>query len=73
MVELVADDQSGSVSEIDLKHIVMDAPVPRPVQQLQVLLPDGSNAYPDFAWPDRMRIVEADGFEGPWDTGAVAA
>lgn len=63
VIRAVADDQSGSVSEIDLKHIVMDAPVPRPVQQLQVRLPDGTNAYPDFAWPDRMRIVEADGFE----------
>lgn len=63
VIRLVADDQSGSVAEIDLKRIVMDAPVPAPVQQLQVKLPDGSNAYPDFAWPDRMRIVEADGFE----------
>lgn len=63
VIRAVDDDQSGSVSEIDLKHIVMDAPVPRPVQQLQVRLPGGTNAYPDFAWPDRMRIVEADGFE----------
>lgn len=63
VVAFVADDQSASVSEIDLRLIVMDAPVPTPVQQLQVKLPDGSHAYPDFAWPDRMRIVEADGFE----------
>ena len=63
VIRSVADDQSASVSEIDLKHIVMDAPVPRPVQQLQVRLPNGTNAYPDFAWPDRMRLVEADGFE----------
>lgn len=63
VIRSVADDQSASVSEIDLKHIVMDAPVPPPVQQLQVRLPDGTNAYPDFAWPDRMRLVEADGFE----------
>lgn len=63
VIRAVADDQSGSVSEIDLKHIVMEAPVPRPIQQLQVKLPDGTNAYPDFAWPDRIRIVEADGFE----------
>ena len=59
----VADDQSGSVAEIDLKHIVLDAPVPTPIQQLRIKLPDLTNAYPDFAWPDRMRIVEADGFE----------
>jgi hypothetical protein len=62
VVAFVAEDQSGSVAEIDLKHIVMDAPVPRPIQQLKVGLEDGSNAYPDFAWPDRMRIVEVDGF-----------
>ena len=63
VVAFVADDQSGSVAEIDLKHIVMEAPLPRPVQQLQIRLPDGSNAYPDFSWPERMRIVEADGFD----------
>jgi hypothetical protein len=63
VVAFVADDQSGSVSEIDLKHLVMNAPVPRPIQQLKVRLPDGANAFPDFAWPDRLRIVEADGFE----------
>lgn len=58
----LVDDRSGSVAEIDLKHIVRDAPIPMPVQQLQVRLPDGQNAYPDFSWPDRMRIVEVDGF-----------
>jgi very-short-patch-repair endonuclease len=51
------------VAEIDMKHIVVDAPVPMPVQQLRIRLRDGSNAYPDFTWPDRMRIVEVDGFE----------
>jgi hypothetical protein len=61
-VRLVADDQSGSVAEIDLRHIVDEAAVPKAIQQLRVRLPDGSNAYPDFAWPDRMRIVEVDGF-----------
>jgi len=63
VVQVVSEDASGSVAEIDVKHFVMDAPVPAPVQQLRIRLPDGSNAYPDFAWPDRMRIVEADGFE----------
>ena len=62
VVGLVANDESGSVSEIDLKYIILDAPIPRPVQQLRVRLPDGGNAFPDFAWSDRMRIVEADGF-----------
>lgn len=63
VVRWVADDRSGSVPEIDLRHIVMDAPVPNPIQQLRVELPGTENAYPDFAWEDRMRIVEVDGFE----------
>lgn len=63
VIRVVAEDRSGSVAEIDLRHIVADAPVPNPVQQIRIRLPDGSNAYPDFAWPDRMRIVEVDGFD----------
>ena len=62
-VRYVDDDQSGSVAEIDLKEIVLGSPVPRPIQQLEVTFPDGSHSYPDFAWPDRNRIVEVDGFE----------
>lgn len=62
VIRLVADDQSGSVAEIDLRHIVFDAPVPPPTQQLRIPLVSGNNAYPDFSWPDRMRIVEVDGF-----------
>jgi hypothetical protein len=58
----VADDESGSGAEIDLAWIVMNAPIPKPIQQLKICLPDGANAYPDFSWPDRMRIVEVDGF-----------
>ncbi|MEX1037567.1 MAG: type IV toxin-antitoxin system AbiEi family antitoxin domain-containing protein [Acidimicrobiia bacterium] len=62
LVGAIANDQSGSVSEIDLKHIIWDAPIPPPVQQLQIRLPDNSNAYPDFSWPYRSKIVEVDGF-----------
>lgn len=56
------DDKSGSVAEIDLARIIMNAPVPKPIQQLRISLRGGTNAYPDFSWPDRMRIVEVDGF-----------
>lgn len=62
VIRMVADDHSGSVAELDLKDIILDAPVPAPIQQLRVRLPDGSNAYPDFSWPDRIRIIEVDGF-----------
>ncbi|HZD24266.1 MAG TPA: type IV toxin-antitoxin system AbiEi family antitoxin domain-containing protein [Acidimicrobiia bacterium] len=62
VVLLVADDESGSVAEIDLGYIIMDAPIPPPVQQLKIRLPNGEHAYPDYAWPPIMRIVEADGF-----------
>ena len=63
----IAYDQSASVAEIDFRHIVDNAPVPRPIQQLRVRLPGGDNAYPDFAWPDRGRIVEVDGFDAHGD------
>lgn len=63
VVGWVADDKSGSVAEIDLRRVVINAPIPKPIQQLKVALPDGENAYPDFSWPDRLRIVEVDGFE----------
>lgn len=62
VIRAVAHDQSGSVSEVDLKYIVMDASVAKPIQQLRIGLPNGDNSYPDFAWPDRRRIVEVDGF-----------
>jgi hypothetical protein len=63
LVRALADDKSGSVAEIDLKNVLLDAPMPRPVQQLRIGLPGGGNAYPDFSWPDLMRIVEVDGFD----------
>jgi hypothetical protein len=63
VIRIVADDKSGSVAEIDLNQLVATSPIPPPVQQLRIRLPDGSYVYPDLAWPDRMRIVEADGFE----------
>jgi hypothetical protein len=62
VIRFVAQDLSGSVSEIDLREIVWEAPVPTPTQQLRIRLPDGGSAYPDFAWSDRKRIVEVDGF-----------
>ena len=62
VLRLVEDDHSGSPSEVDVIQLIRTAPVPHPVAQLKIPLPTGSNAYPDFSWPDRMRIVEIDGF-----------
>lgn len=59
----VVDDMSGSVAEVDMHQLLLEAPIPSPIQQKQIKLPNGSNAYPDFAWPDRMRLVEVDGLE----------
>lgn len=63
VLRLVADDVSGSTAEVDLGQLIRDAPVPSPVPQFKIPLPSGENAYPDFAWPDRMRIAEVDGLE----------
>ena len=60
---LVADDMSGSVAEVDMRRLLLEAPIPSPIQQLQIRLPNGSHAYPDFAWPDRMRLAEVDGLD----------
>lgn len=62
VLRLVEQDQTGSPSEVDVVQLIRDAPIPHPVCQLRIRLPSGSNAYPDFSWPDRMRIVEVDGF-----------
>lgn len=62
LVQALEADRSGSVTEIDLKYIIFDSPIPKPVQQLKVRRPGGTLAYPDFAWPDLKKIVEADGF-----------
>ncbi len=56
-------DATGSPSEVDLISLIRTAPIPQPICQFNVRLPDGSNALPDFTWPDLGKFVEADGFE----------
>lgn len=53
---------TGSPSEVDLMRLIRTAPIPTPECQYQIPLAEG-NAYPDFAWPDRMKIVEIDGLD----------
>ncbi len=59
----VGDGVPGSPSEVDVRRLIRAAPIPSPECQLQIELPGGGNAYPDFAWPDRLKIVEIDGLE----------
>jgi very-short-patch-repair endonuclease len=63
VLRIIERDKSGSPSEVDAAQLIRSAAIPAPVQQLKIALPIGSNAYPDFTWPDRMKIVEVDGFD----------
>lgn len=63
VLKVVAADVSGSIAEVDMSRLIRSAAVPPPVPQLKIPLRDGANAYPDFAWADRKRIVEVDGLE----------
>lgn len=57
---LVDDGVTGSPSEVDLVGRLRDAPIPMPRFQLEITFPEGDHAYPDLAWPDRMKCVEVD-------------
>jgi very-short-patch-repair endonuclease len=63
VIPLAEEGRTGSGAEVELRQLIRRAPVPAPVHQLRIRLPTASNAYPDFSWPDRMRIVEVDGFD----------
>lgn len=53
---------SASAAEVDMSRLIRECQIPAPIQQLRIPLSDGRSAYPDFAWPDRKKIVEVDGF-----------
>jgi hypothetical protein len=59
---LLDDGITGSPSEVDLMSIMRTAPIPFPECQFEIAFPEGDHAYPDFAWPDRRKCVEVDGF-----------
>lgn len=63
VLERAEEGITASVAEVDMSRIIADAPIPPPVTQKAIALPDVSNAYPDFSWPARMKIVEVDGYE----------
>lgn len=59
---LLDDGITGSPSEVDLMSIMRTAPIPFPECQFEITFHEGDHAYPDFAWPDRRKCVEVDGF-----------
>lgn len=61
VMSIAGDALSGSAAEVDAARLMRDAGIPQPVAQLKVRLPNGGHAYPDFAWPDLMKVVEIDG------------
>lgn len=61
-VALVQEELTGSFAESDFNDLLRRAPVPTPRLQMGVTLSDGSTAYPDFCWPEMMKLVEIDGF-----------
>ncbi|MEA1902738.1 MAG: DUF559 domain-containing protein, partial [Actinomycetota bacterium] len=63
IVPLAHEGRTASPTEVELRQLIRRAPIPSPVHQLRIPLPNSLNAYPDFSWPDRMKIVEMDGFD----------
>jgi very-short-patch-repair endonuclease len=52
----------GSEFEAGLYRILREAGLPLPVAQYRVLMPDGSEIFVDFAYPDLLLILEADSY-----------
>jgi hypothetical protein len=59
----IEDGTTGSPSEVDLMAMFRSAPIPQPRCQFEITFPEGDHAYPDFAWPDRSKCIEVDGFD----------
>jgi very-short-patch-repair endonuclease len=63
VLSLIEDGVTGSPSEVDLIELMRSAPIPIPACQFEVQFPEGDHAFPDFAWPDRGKCIEVDGFD----------
>ncbi len=57
-------------AESILFDLLCQSPLPRPELQLEIDLPGGDVARPDFAWPGRRFAVEMDGFAFHWGRDA---
>ena len=73
VLRAVDGDLAGSPSEIDVKQLIRSAPIAQPILQLRIVRPDGVEAYPDFAWPDQMKLVEVDGLGAHWTQDQLQA
>jgi len=63
----------GSDGEVAFLRALRDACIEEPVRQFTVVLPDGSKATVDFAWPRRRKLIEFVGLEVHADSRAHAA
>ena len=59
----LADPKVESVGESRSLYMFSSQGLPRPITQLEVVLPTGEVARVDFAWPELKVIVEFDGAE----------
>lgn len=62
VLDAVEDGLTGSPAEVEAMRLIRSAPIPQPICQYPIRFPDGSHAYPDFAWPGLGRCIEVDGF-----------
>jgi hypothetical protein len=62
-LELVEDGITGSPGEVEFMDLLRSAPIPMPICQYEIRFPEGDHAFPDFAWPDRNKCIEVDGFD----------
>jgi hypothetical protein len=60
---LVDGGITGSPSEVEFMALLRKAPIPQPVCQFEIRFPEGDHVFPDFAWTDRRKCVEVDGFD----------
>jgi hypothetical protein len=60
---LADEGTMGSPAEVEAMRLMRFAPIPAPHRQFEIEFPDGTRAYPDFAWPQLAKCIEIDGFE----------
>lgn len=59
----ISDTPTGSGSETEALHHLLDAGIPEPILQHRFIAADGSPIVPDFYWPRFGRAIEVDGLD----------